>query len=107
MSRTSLTRELALLVEAFDYGLEDLEAFQLNAAAGAFLPLEEREELIDLIADGFASWAPAQASSAWRASTICCMRGNSGCCASRPVTSAVSRSEEGRVGEACVRTRRS
>lgn len=55
MSRTSLTRELALLVEAFDYGLDDLEAFQLNAAAGAFLPLEEREELIDLIADGFAS----------------------------------------------------
>jgi adenosine deaminase len=55
MSRTSLTRELALLVEAFDYELDDLEAFQLNAAAGAFLPIEEREELIDLIADGFAS----------------------------------------------------
>jgi adenosine deaminase len=54
MSRTSLTRELALLVEAFDYDLDDLEAFQLNAAAGAFLPVEEREELIDLIADGFA-----------------------------------------------------
>ncbi|MGP3535516.1 adenosine deaminase [Microbacterium sp. RD1] len=54
MSRTSLTRELALLVEAFDYGLDDIEAFQVNAAAGAFLPLEEREELIDLIADGFA-----------------------------------------------------
>ncbi len=53
MSRTSLTRELALLVEAFDYDLDDLETFQLNAAAGAFLPVEEREELIDLIADGF------------------------------------------------------
>lgn len=53
MSRTSLTRELALLVEAFGYGLDDLEAFQLNAAAGAFLPVEEREELIELIADGF------------------------------------------------------
>jgi adenosine deaminase len=36
MSRTSLTRELALLAETFDYRLEDLEAFQLNAAAGAF-----------------------------------------------------------------------
>jgi adenosine deaminase len=53
MSRTSLTRELALLAETFDYGLDDLEAFQLNAAAGAFLPIEEREELIELIADGF------------------------------------------------------
>ncbi|WP_460774764.1 adenosine deaminase [Microbacterium sp. GXF7504] len=53
MSRTSLTRELALLAETFDYGLDDLERFQLNAAAGAFLPVEEREELIDLITDGF------------------------------------------------------
>lgn len=53
MSRTSLTRELALLAETFDYDLDDLETFQLNAAAGAFLPVEEREELIDLIADGF------------------------------------------------------
>ena len=53
MSRTSLTRELALLAETFDYGLDDLERFQLNAAAGAFLPVEEREELIDLISDGF------------------------------------------------------
>jgi adenosine deaminase len=53
MSRTSLTRELALLVDAFGYDLDDLEAFQLNAAAGAFLPVEEREELIELIATGF------------------------------------------------------
>jgi len=53
MSRTSLTRELAMLAETFEYGLEDLERFQLNAAAGAFLPVEQREELIDLITDGF------------------------------------------------------
>jgi len=53
MSRTSLTRELALLVETFEYDLDDLETFQLNAAAGAFLPVEEREELIELIAEGF------------------------------------------------------
>lgn len=53
MSRTSLTRELALLAEAFEYTLDDIEAFQLNAAAGAFLPVEEREELIELIAEGF------------------------------------------------------
>ncbi|MDE0547359.1 adenosine deaminase [Microbacterium sp. C7(2022)] len=53
MSSTSLTRELALLAQTFEYGLDDLEAFQLNAAAAAFLPTEEREELIELIADGF------------------------------------------------------
>ncbi len=53
MSRTSLTRELALLAETFEYDLDDLETFQLNAAAGAFLPVEEREELIELIAEGF------------------------------------------------------
>ncbi len=54
MSRTSLTRELQVLAETFDYDLADLEAFQLNAAAGAFLTVEEREELIELIAEGFA-----------------------------------------------------
>jgi adenosine deaminase len=53
MSRTSLTRELALLAETFEYDLDDLETFQLNAAAAAFLPIEEREELIELIAEGF------------------------------------------------------
>ncbi|ALJ19343.1 adenosine deaminase [Microbacterium sp. No. 7] len=54
-SRTSLTRELALLVDAFEYTLDDLEAFQLNAAAAAFLSVEEREELIEIVADGFSS----------------------------------------------------
>lgn len=54
MSATSLTRELSQLVETFDYDLADLEAFQLNAAAGAFLSVEEREELIEIIAEGFA-----------------------------------------------------
>ena len=53
MSRTSLTRELALLAETFGYDLDDFETFQLNAAAAAFLPVDDREELIDLIAEGF------------------------------------------------------
>ncbi len=53
MSGTSLTRELALLADTFEYDLDDLEVFQLNAAAGAFLSVEEREELIDLISEGF------------------------------------------------------
>lgn len=52
-SRTSLTRELATLAQTFDYDLDDLQAFQLNAAAGAFLSVEEREELIEVIAEGF------------------------------------------------------
>lgn len=52
-SGTTLTKELSLLADAFDYGLDDLEAFQQNAAEAAFLPVEDREELADLIADGF------------------------------------------------------
>ncbi|WP_221585500.1 adenosine deaminase [Microbacterium sp. G2-8] len=53
MSRTTLTRELAKLAETFGYELDDIEQFQLNAAAATFLPVEQREELIDLVADGF------------------------------------------------------
>jgi adenosine deaminase len=53
MSQTSLSRELSLLSDAFAYRLDDLETFQLNAAAAAFLPIEEREELVDRIAVGF------------------------------------------------------
>ncbi len=53
MSSTTLSRELWLLAEAFDYGLDDLEAFQLNAAASSFLPLEDRKELISAIEEGF------------------------------------------------------
>lgn len=52
MCGTSLTRELALLVDAFGYDLDDLEAFQFNAASAAFLPVEEREELVEMIAEG-------------------------------------------------------
>lgn len=55
MSRTTLTRELELLSETFGYGLADLEQFQLNAAEVAFQALEEREELMEMISDGFAN----------------------------------------------------
>ena len=54
MSATTLTRELGLLSDAFGYDLDDLEAFQLNAAEAAFLPLEDREDLVDRIVAGFA-----------------------------------------------------
>ena len=53
MSRTTLTRELARLVDAFEYDIDDLLEFQLNAAAAAFLPVEQREELIDIVTEGF------------------------------------------------------
>ncbi len=53
MSNTSLSRELALLSEAFGYDATDLEVFQLNAAAAAFLTLEEREDLADQVTEGF------------------------------------------------------
>jgi len=53
MSSTSISRELALLAQAFDYELADLEVFQINAAAAAFLPLEDREDLVDRITAGF------------------------------------------------------
>ncbi len=53
MSNTTLTRELAVLSDAFGYDLDDLEVFQLNAAESAFLSLEDREELAQAITAGF------------------------------------------------------
>ena len=53
MSGTSLTRELELLVDAFGYNLGDLELFQINAAEAAFQAIEDREELIEMITEGF------------------------------------------------------
>lgn len=53
MSGVTLTDEFELLVEAFDYDLDDLLALTLNAAEAAFLPLEEREALADLVTEGF------------------------------------------------------
>ena len=49
MSATTLTRELGILVDTFGYDADDLLAFQLNAAEAAFLPLEDREELVERI----------------------------------------------------------
>lgn len=53
MSATSLTREIGILAETFGYDADDIAAFQLNAAEAAFLPLEDREELIERIGAGF------------------------------------------------------
>lgn len=53
MSNTSLSKELYLLAEEFGYGLDEIAQFQLNAAAAAFLSLDDRDALIDEIIDGF------------------------------------------------------
>jgi adenosine deaminase len=55
MSRTTLSREFALLSEAFDYGLADLRRFSVNAAKSAFLPFDERLVLIDRVKAGFSA----------------------------------------------------
>jgi len=53
MSATTLTKELELLVDAFGYGIEDLLAFQLNAAQGAFLRWDQTEDVIDLLLEAY------------------------------------------------------
>ncbi len=53
MSGITLTGEFELLAETFSYDLDDIRTFTLNAAEAAFLPLEERDALIDYINDGF------------------------------------------------------
>ena len=52
-SGTSLSRELSLLVDAFGYTLSDVEQFQQNACASAFIPAEDRDELAEVISQGF------------------------------------------------------
>jgi len=53
MGHTTLTRELSLLVDTFGYDLDDLLAFQINAAHHAFIPLEDREDLLNALIRGF------------------------------------------------------
>lgn len=53
MSNTTLTRELELLADTFGYGIGDLEQFQINAARAAFQDAEARDELVDMIIEGF------------------------------------------------------
>jgi adenosine deaminase len=47
MSGTSMTGEMTKLVDAFGYDFEDLRWFTINAMKSAFLPFEERLELIN------------------------------------------------------------
>jgi len=50
MSRTTLSRELGLLADAFGYTRDDLLAFQRTAAAHAFCSDDERQALLDRLA---------------------------------------------------------
>jgi adenosine deaminase len=47
MSGTSMTEEMFGLVEAFGYTLEDLRWFTINAMKSAFLPFDERLDIIN------------------------------------------------------------
>jgi adenosine deaminase len=47
MSRTSMSREMALLVEAFGYGWAELQWLTVNAMKSAFIPFDERLVLIN------------------------------------------------------------
>jgi adenosine deaminase len=47
MSGTSMTREMTSLVDAFGYGMDDLRWFTINAMKSAFLPFDERLEIIE------------------------------------------------------------
>jgi adenosine deaminase len=49
MSGTSMTRELALLADAFGYGLPDFRWFAINAMKSAFIPFDERLAIIDTV----------------------------------------------------------
>jgi adenosine deaminase len=57
MSSTTMSREYALLSDAFGYGMDDLRRFSHNAAASAFLPHHARLALIDQVDAGFAEVA--------------------------------------------------
>ena len=58
MSGTSMSKEMQALVNAFGWGLDDLRWVTVNAMKSAFLPFEERLELIDnVIKPGYAALA--------------------------------------------------
>jgi adenosine deaminase len=50
-----MTREMALLVQAFDYDWTDLQWFTINAMKSAFIPFDDRLDLINrVIKPGYA-----------------------------------------------------
>jgi adenosine deaminase len=56
MSATSMTREMLLLAEAFGYDWSDLQWFTVNAMKSAFIPFDDRLDLINnTIKPGYAA----------------------------------------------------
>jgi adenosine deaminase len=56
MSDTSMSREMALLADAFGYGWADLQWFTINAMKSAFIGFDERLAIInDVIKPGYAA----------------------------------------------------
>jgi adenosine deaminase len=56
MSGTSMTREMALLADAFGYGWSDLQWFTINAMKSSFIGFDERLQLINgVIKPGYAA----------------------------------------------------
>src|SRR6478672_1207770 len=47
MSGTSMTQEMGLLAEAFDYGWSDLQWLTINAMKSAFIPFDDRLTIIN------------------------------------------------------------
>ncbi|WP_227998692.1 adenosine deaminase [Nocardia australiensis] len=55
MSDTSMSKEMAKLVDTFGYGWSDMERFTINAMKSAFIPFPERLRIIDnIIKPGYA-----------------------------------------------------
>ncbi|MER7946082.1 adenosine deaminase [Streptomyces sp. NPDC096079] len=55
MSGTSMSREFELLTDAFDYTLDDMQWFTVNAMKSAFIPFDERLAMInEVIKPGYA-----------------------------------------------------
>jgi adenosine deaminase len=58
MSATSMSREMNELVKACDWSFLDLQRVTINALKSAFIPFEERLEIIEeMIKPGFAAIA--------------------------------------------------
>jgi adenosine deaminase len=61
MSGTSLGTEFAKLVDAFGYGLDDVQWFTINALKSAFIPFDERLALInDIVKPAYAALRKSQ-----------------------------------------------
>ncbi|MEU6623086.1 adenosine deaminase [Streptomyces litmocidini] len=55
MSGTSMSREFELLIDVFDYTLDDMQWFTVNAMKSAFIPFDERLAMInEVIKPGYA-----------------------------------------------------